>query len=265
MTNLIKSEFYRMIKSKSTYVILIIFSLLTLVNPLTFKAVFSAKSGHSGAISDGTSVYNTTILNFVEENLSGGVLLLMAVIFMVIYYNAEINHGYIKSILSYVGRRKNLAIANFIVAEITLLAMFILNVAVTSIGSIILLNDIKFGDFSEFLPWCLIQFLFHSAINALMMLLTYLTRSTALSMTVGICIASGIPNLIYTLITMLGIRYLNFPDTFSLSDYSVSQNIMSLELDASGNELIRPILVGVITLASAFILSCIVIKKKDIR
>lgn len=290
MVNLIRSELYRLVKSKCTYVLLIILAVFSVLNPLLYKAIdsididmsqvqaeieameeempeeslevgYSAYSGEKWFDEE----YQITVSDMIQENITGAFVLLFIAIFAALFFNAELKNGYIKNIITQLRCRCNLALANFAAAEIMLLLMFIVNIIVTTAASYILFDDISFGSVGDLAVYHLVQLLLHSAFIAMVQFITYLTRSTAFSMTTGICISSGLSAVILSPLSQLIIKYLDAPNDFSLANYSVSGNIMAVTTTTSGENLIQPIIVGIIWLAAMFSLGCLFLRKKDIR
>ncbi|MBQ8297856.1 MAG: hypothetical protein IJX77_08750 [Ruminococcus sp.] len=289
MANLIKSELYRLLKSRCTYVLLIITAFFAVINPLMYKTIDMIAMEEMEAVvakmeesveDDGTltvgfssyggekwydSEYSVTISDFIQENVSGAFILLFLSIFAALFIGGEIKHGYVKSILTHVGNRRRLALANFAAVEFMLLLMFIVNFASSTVTSLILFDGIRFGETGDFMIYMLVQFLLHSAFAALIQLLVYLLRSTAFSMTIGICLSSGMGSLIISLLSLLAVKFLGAPSDFSLSKYTITENIMALIPGAPADELSLPLIVGFAGTLLFFALACFTIEKKDIR
>lgn len=290
MVNLIRSELYRLVKSKCTYILLLILAVFSVLNPFMFKVIDSieidmsqvqaeleaAEEEMSEEVLDvGYSAYSgdkwfdeeyqITVADFIQENVTGAFVFLFIAIFAALFFNAELRTGYIKNIITKLRCRCNLALANFAAVEVMLLLMFIVNIIVTAAASYILFDDISFGSVGDLTVYHLVQFLLHSAFVALIQLMVYLTRSTAFSMTTGICISAGLTSVILVSLSKLIIKYLDAPADFSLSNYTISGKIMSVTISTPSGDLIQPIVVGAIWLAAMFSLGCLILKKKDIR
>lgn len=298
MVNLIKSELYRLFRSNCTYVVLILFAFFSVFNVFIYKETENVTVDYSAAAAESQdpngslavtdkdgeviiegdigfqafnedkwydSEYSVTAIDFVKENIAGGFVLLFFTVFSVIFVNGEIKSGYVKGILSYAGKRRRIAIANMTAAAVMLIMMFIVNFAAASISSMIFFKGIKLGFTGDFLIYQLVEFLLHIAYMAMMMFLTYLVRSTAFSMAVGICLSAGIGTLITDILTALVKKFFNAGDGFSITKYTLTQNIMTLQSDVSGSELTRTILVGAVWTVVCISLACVVFEKRDIR
>lgn len=298
MVNLIKSELYRLFKSNCTYVILILVAVFSVFNVFIYKeteniladsassVAESQDSNDSFQITDNDgevivggeigfqafsgekwydSEYSLTAVDFVKENVAGGFVLLLFTIFAVIFINGEIKSGYVKGILSYVGKRRRLAFANMAAAAVMLIIIFIVNFAASSISAMILFKGIKLGFTGDFLIYQLVELLLHMAYIALLMFLTYLVRSTAFSMTIGICTAAGLGTVVTNLLTILAQKLFNAGADFSITKYTITHNIMTLQSDFSGSELTAPIIVGAVWAVVCIGFACAVLEKKDLR
>lgn len=297
MINLIKSEIYRLFISKCTYVILILIAVFSVLNVFIYKEIevpsgsvvssdesqasngsFQVMDEEGEVIVDGNfgfqafsdnkwydSEYSITAVDFVKENIAGGFVLLFFTIFAVIFINGEIKSGYIKGILSYVGKRRRLVFANMTAAAVMLIMMFFVSFAVSSIASMIFFKGIKLGFTGDFLIYQIVELLLHMAYIALLMFITYLVRSTAFSMTIGICIAAGFGTVVTNLLTILAQKLFNVGADFSITKYTITQNIITLQLDFLGFDLTSPIIVGAVWAVVCIGFACAVLEKKDIR
>lgn len=297
MINLIKSEIYRLFISKCTYVILILMAFFSVLNVFIYKEIevpsgsvvssdesqasngsFQVMDEEGEVIVDGNfgfqafsdnkwydSEYSITAVDFVKENIAGGFVLLFFTIFAVIFINGEIKSGYIKGILSYVGKRRRLVFANMTAAAVMLIMMFIVSFAASSIASMIFLKGIKLGFTGDFLIYQIVELLLHMAYIALLMFITYLVRSTAFSMTIGICIAAGFGTVVTNLLTILAQKLFNVGADFSITKYTITQNIMTLQSEFLGSDLTSPIIVGAVWAVVCIGFACAVLEKKDIR
>lgn len=297
MINLIKSEIYRLFISKCTYVILILIAVFSVLNVFIYKEIevpsgsvvssdesqasngsFQVMDEEGEVIVDGNfgfqafsdnkwydSEYSITAVDFVKENIAGGFVLLFFTIFAVIFINGEIKSGYIKGILSYVGKRRRLVFANMTAAAVMLIMMFFVSFAVSSIASMIFFKGIKLGFTGDFLIYQIVELLLHMAYIALLMFITYLVRSTAFSMTIGICIAAGFGTVVTNLLTILAQKLFNVGADFSITKYTITQNIMTLQSEFLGSDLTSPIIVGAVWAVVCIGFACAVLEKKDIR
>lgn len=297
MINLIKSEIYRLFISKCTYVILILMAFFSVLNVFIYKEIevpsgsvvssdesqasngsFQVMDEEGEVIVDGNfgfqafsdnkwydSEYSITAVDFVKENIAGGFVLLFFTIFAVIFINGEIKSGYIKGILSYVGKRRRLVFANMTAAAVMLIMMFFVSFAVSSIASMIFFKGIKLGFTGDFLIYQIVELLLHMAYIALLMFITYLVRSTAFSMTIGICIAAGFGTVVTNLLTILAQKLFNVGADFSITKYTITQNIMTLQSEFLGSDLTSPIIVGAVWAVVCIGFACAVLEKKDIR
>lgn len=255
MNNLIKSEFYRMLKSKCTLIMLIVTAGFSALIPLLYKLVFSLT---------GVKDYGVNVFEFTSLNISGCFLLIFEVIFIAIFISGESKNGFIKGILSYVGKRRKLALANYIIVEIVLLAIFIVSILVSSIVSLILFSETEFGFTLSVLKYLAIEFLLHSAFAAFMMFLSYLVRSTAFSLTMGILAGTGTFSMILSLISTAIISTYDVDSDFSLVEYTISGAISSLS-ESANDPILLPILIGIVGIILYLGLASLLLEKKDIK
>ena len=109
MLKLLNMEFFRLKKSKCTYVILIIAIVLSLLNPAMYKLMDTlvTATGSETEISEmqeeagGIQLFKShwTASEMVMQNISGLNILLLVAIFTVIFVNGEMKNGYIKNLV----------------------------------------------------------------------------------------------------------------------------------------------------------------------
>lgn len=291
MLNILNMEFTRLLKSKCTYIILVLTFLISMLNPAMFKLLEIVENQLSNEISTSEDADEEAVSSMTEElffsetewkytdmteaNITGCNILLLVTIFAVIFINGELKNGYIKNLTGFAFKRSKLVIANMIIVAIytiiSLLACFIATTAITAL----LFSDSSMGDFGEFAKVFGVQILLHLAFAFFVSSLTYFVRSSVMPMIVGISLASGMGALIYQLLSLAVNKIFEPEKDFDLTKYTLSGNVLStvskgndLALTmggASSDDLIRATIVAIVCGAAALIVGCIVTEKKDIK
>lgn len=291
MLNILNMEFTRLLKSKCTYIILVLTFLISMLNPAMFKLLEIVENQLSNEISTSEDADEEAVSSMTEElffgdmewkytdmteaNITGCNILLLVTIFAVIFINGELKNGYIKNLTGFAFKRSRLVIANMIIVAIytiiSLLACFIATTAITAL----LFSDSSMGDFGEFAKVFGVQILLHLAFAFFVSSLTYFVRSSVMPMIVGISLASGMGALIYQLISLAVNKIFDPEKDFDLTKYTLSGNVLTtvskgndLALTmggASSDDLIRATIVAIVCGAAALIVGCIVTEKKDIK
>ncbi|MBE6841143.1 MAG: hypothetical protein E7506_07905, partial [Ruminococcus sp.] len=131
MLNILNMEFTRLLKSKCTYIILVLTFLISMLNPAMFKLLEIVENQLSNEISASEELTEEEIAemeeplffgeiewkctNMTEANITGCNILLLVTIFAVIFINGELKNGYIKNLTGFAFKRSRLVIANMII------------------------------------------------------------------------------------------------------------------------------------------------------
>ena len=94
---------------------------------------------------------------------------------------------------------------------------------------------------------------------------TYITRSTAIPMVIGIALSSGIGTLIYGLATMALQKIADISDSFYLGNYTVTGNIVGVSLNAESSDIIRAVVTAVVFAVVFVTVGCFVTEKRDLK
>lgn len=274
MLKTLKMDLYRMFRSKSFYITLLITYVLVVVSIASFKMVMEnedlksfyeqsmeATDKMNMGISAGMIYVNTpevTLLDLFSANISGASIAVIAVIFGIIFVCSEHNSGYIKNVISRKGYRTYFTLSKAICMGIYLLISFIgTSVLIAGTSSIILENYV-FGDLSTFVSYFMTQYLLHFAILLLTILICNITRNMAISMAVGICICSGMVALLTSLLDKLKLDIV-------FSDYLLTMNMRVLPITYDATIYTRALSVSVIGGVVFVVASILLLKRQDVR
>lgn len=265
MLNILNMEFTRLLKSKCTYIILVLAFVLSMLTPATFKLIeimenslseeysvseemneedismedIEAMEEEIKAMEEETESFSIlgememTIFNMVEANIAGCNILLLVTIFAVIFINGELKNGYIKNLTGYAFKRSKLVAANIIIVAIftifALITCFISTIGITAL----LFSDVEMGEFDEFIKIFGTQTLLHISFAFFVSSLTYFVRSSVMPMIVGISLASGMGGLIYQLISLAINKGFDLEKEFKLEKFTLSGNVMTTVSDGN--------------------------------
>ncbi len=279
MLNMLKMDLYRMFKSRSCYVILLIMILVTLLTTYLEAQPPEEESAEvqtyleeqQETIEFGMSVSvssvmeageQITVLGMFYANSQAKALGLFLVIFTVIFSTADINNGYIKNIGGQVKSRWKLMISrafSILVYTVIFLGLFILFQAVSNR---IFLGYLEWGDGKAFLTYLGIAVLLNFALEMICMAISVLVRNNVFSMIFAICLCMNLMILLYNAIDRL-IAKTGVKD-FQLFKYTVTGKIAVFPINPTGQECAGAVLIALIFSAAAILLSCVVFEKRDI-
>lgn len=285
MLNLIRMYMRKMLKSRSTYVLLlltVIFSLITIFSqqqeaeyykehPEQYAAdqAMLAEMEGDDAVSIGYQAAagtpeETSMLALMDGWLPGMLPCLLVAIFVVIFVCSEHSTGFVKNISGLTRNRGMLFLAKLP----TVVLFTVLLIAATFLGMLIpfrpMLGYFHMGDGGDLLKLMALQTLLYVVFAVLVAAIATVIRSTAVSMTIGVALTSGMVGLIYALITMALRYFCGISGDFALSNYTVSGTIPQLGVAATDSIVTRGVIVGVVYLVVSIIAAYCINKKRDV-
>lgn len=249
MLNLIKMDLYRLFRTISTWVMMV------LVIVVAFFCV---------ALTVDISDRYSSVVSILEMLFHGGLFMVLCSIFVTIFVNAEQRNGYDKNLGGLISHRGQLVISKIIAVAIEIMIAFTLfAVAITIAAKIFCGNQFVIGSFRNLFTLLGIQYLLHVGFACFIVFICVLTRSSAFTMVSGILISCNIMNIIYSLVNKLIHSISNNAD-FDISHFMVDYNISAYNLELSANDTSRAIAVGCIFIIIYVVCASIVIEKRDV-
>lgn len=285
MYNLIKMNLYQLIHSFSTKILLFCTIGLALFCIVATKMDLSDEDLVFSISEDGTpidpdqvdirlGIYTETNpewvsgkINYSEllgAQLQSKILLILVVIFVTLFVAAERRNGFIKNIAGHFPNRGIMVAAKLIAVAVQVLLMLAVFALFTLIFGILLLgNRIELHSVAELLKMAGVQYLLHYAFACLITSLCLLTNSSAMSMTAGILLASGLGTPIYSLIDR-AVQWLP-QDSFHIAEYMLENNIASISTESSSKLITNGILTGLAFILVTAAFSVLIVQKRDVR
>lgn len=296
MFNAIRMDVYRLFKTKSTYIILVIMIALSVMGTglmsvmtemtgaesqqvqteqMSDNADYAgeddqfnedteeAQSQFSVSVSESNPDENdNSVLSFAMSDISGLQAGLFIIIFTVLFSMADINSGFIKSIGGQVKGRGVL-----IVSKIAAIAIFTAIVIITDfltqlIAVNIFFDDAVVGSASEIVRLLSSQFVLNFALAVLMMAIAIIIKNNVVSMIIGVCMCSGIFELIF-----MGINYLMDKigfDDFDINNILITGKIQNVTIGADAADIGYALLTAAIYIAVSVFAVYNVFKHRDI-
>ena len=168
MFNMVKMDLMRMFKSKSIFIIGIIFALMIFATSAMLKTIYEDEKlsqlieqseqsaddntnvGMSISIAPGADG-KISILDDLYGNTSGKLMALFMVIFTVIYASADYTSGFVKNIAGQVKNRGMLVVSKAICLFVYTLIFFLFYILVQIISDGAILGYFKLGDTGKLL------------------------------------------------------------------------------------------------------------------
>lgn len=296
MFNAIRMDVYRLFKTKSTYIILVIMlalsvmgtGLMSVMTEMTGaerqqvqteqmsdnadyageddqfnKDTEGAQSQLSVSVSEIDPDENdNSVLSFAMSDISGLQAGLFIIIFTVLFSMADINSGFIKSIGGQVKGRGVLIVSKMAAIAIFTAIVIIADFLTELIAVNIFFDDAVVGSASEIVRLLSSQFVLNFALAILMMAIAIIIKNNVVSMIIGVCMCSGIFELIF-----MGINYLmdkiGFSD-FDINNILITGKIQNVTIGADAADIGYALLTAAIYIAVSVLAVYSVFKHRDI-
>lgn len=296
MFNAIRMDVYRLFKTKSTYIILVIMialsvmgtGLMSVMTEMTEaegqQVQTEQMSDNAGYAGDDDQLYEDTegaqsqvsvsvsesdpdendnsVLSFVMSDISGLQAGLFIIIFTVLFSMADINSGFIKSIGGQVKGRGVLIVSKMAAIAIFTAIVIIADFLTELIAVNIFFDDAVVGSASEIVRLLSSQFVLNFALAILMMAIAIIIKNNVVSMIIGVCMCSGIFELIF-----MGINYLmdkiGFSD-FDINNILITGKIQNVTIGADAADIGYALLTAAIYIAVSVLAVYNVFKHSDI-
>lgn len=296
MFNAIRMDVYRLFKTKSTYIILVIMlalsvmgtGLMSVMTEMTGaerqqvqteqmsdnadyageddqfnKDTEGAQSQLSVSVSEIDPDENdNSVLSFAMSDISGLQAGLFIIIFTVLFSMADINSGFIKSIGGQVKGRGVLIVSKMAAIAIFTAIVIIADFLTELIAVNIFFDDAVVGSASEIVRLLSSQFVLNFALAILMMAIAIIIKNNVVSMIIGVCMCTGIFELIF-----MGINYLmdkiGFSD-FDINNILITGKIQNVTIGADAADIGYALLTAAIYIAVSVLAVYNVFKRRDI-
>lgn len=296
MFNAIRMDVYRLFKTKSTYIMLVIMiamsvmgtGLMSVMTEMTGaesqqvqteqmsdnadyageddqfnEDTEGAQSQLSVSVSEVDPDENdNSVLSFAMSDISGLQAGLFIIIFTVLFSMADINSGFIKSIGGQVKGRGVLIVSKIAAIAIFTAIVIIADFLTELIAVNIFFDDAVVGSTSEIVRLLSSQFVLNFALAVLMMAIAIIIKNNVVSMIIGVCMCTGIFELIF-----MGINYLmdkiGFSD-FDINNILITGKIQNVTIGADAADIGYALLTAAIYIAVSVLAVYNVFKHRDI-
>lgn len=296
MFNAIRMDVYRLFKTKSTYIILVIMlamsvmgtGLMSVMTEMTGaerqqvqteqmsdNADYAGEDDQFNKDTEGAQFQlsvsvseidpdenDNSVLSFAMSDISGLQAGLFIIIFTVLFSMADINSGFIKSIGGQVKGRGVLIVSKMAAIAIFTAIVIIADFLTELIAVNIFFDDAVVGSASEIVRLLSSQFVLNFALAILMMAIAIIIKNNVVSMIIGVCMCSGIFELIF-----MGINYLmdkiGFSD-FDINNILITGKIQNVTIGADAADIGYALLTAAIYIAVSVLAVYNVFKHRDI-
>ena len=281
MLNIIKMDLYRMLKTKSMYVIWIVLAAILLITTslcktdyelLTEKDAMKQEQVTEPAVDNinvGMMVTlptepgeKVTVYDIFFANSQGKLYALLLVIFTVLFSTADISSGYIKNIGGQVINRGTLifsrAIALAVFTVLTMAGAFLFQAAANGI----VFGELEWGNTKAILSYFVTELALHYALVLICMAIAIILKNNVISMVIAVCLSMNVMTIVYGVINSaiqkIGIQ------NFQIYKYTITGKLSLLPMNPSGNECLAAFGVAIVFIVMMISVSSVVFQKRDI-
>lgn len=284
MLNVLKMDVYRLLHTKSSYVMAIVLVVMIFLTTVLVGSVEdmpavdtdSVQISSDDTIDSGDAANNVginvtvptesgekiTVFDEFYGNAQGKALALLIVIFAVLFTTGDISSGYVKNTAGQVRHRWYLVVSKAVCLFVYTLFMLILTIVSQALANRLILGHLEWGDGVIFLHYFLLQFLLHYALVLICMAIAIILKSNVLSMILGVCLCMNMMNIIYGLVDHL--IYKITDNNFQMLKYTVTGKMGSLPMNPDGAAAVPAIIVAIAFIAAALLIQSFVFEKRDI-
>ena len=281
MLNIIKMDLYRMLKTKSMYVIWIVLAAILLITTslcktdyelLTEKDAMKQEQVTEPAVDNinvGMMVTlptepgeKVTVYDIFFANSQGKLYALLLVIFTVLFSTADISSGYIKNIGGQVRNRGTLiffcAFALAVFTVLTMAGAFLFQAAANGI----VFGELEWGNTKAILSYFVTELALHYALVLICMAIAIVLKNNVISMVIAVCLSMNVMTIVYGVINSaiqkIGIQ------NFQIYKYTITGKLSLLPMNPSGNECLAAFGVAIVFIVMMISVSSVVFQKRDI-
>ena len=281
MLNIIKMDLYRMLKTKSMYVIWIVLVAILLITTSLCKTDYELLTEKDAMkqeqvteptvdnINVGMMVMlptepgeKVTVYDIFFANSQGKLYALLLVIFAVLFSTADISSGYIKNIGGQVGNRGSLifsrSIALSVFTVLTMTGAFLFQAAANGI----VFGELEWGNTKAILSYFVTELALHYALVLICMAIAIILKNNVISMVIAVCLSMNVMTIVYgginSAIQKIGIQ------NFQIYKYTITGKLSLLPMNPSGNECLAAFGVAIVFIVMMISVSSVVFQKRDI-
>lgn len=287
MFNLIKMDLYRMVHSVSFKVMMVVVIAVAFftIGMTSYDVAYTREQLEKGIVqmeetaaeddkiviemgisvtSNDSWVEEVPFSELVNENMKSNLLLLLCAIFVPLFVHAEYKNGYIKNIAGQLSNRGMLVVSKLVAVAVQILILFVSYIVWAAVAGMVFFKDtLVTGNFMDLLGGSALHYLLCLAVGYVVLMLTLVTRSSALPLTFGVLCSTGFTALLYSGINMV-VSVITGKDTFDIGLYTPEMNVGHITFDMTNEALMRVLIVGSVYAVLAAVIAVRVMKKRDV-
>lgn len=266
MLNVLKMDLFRLKRSKSFYVTIIISIAMAAFVIWAMKYTadnYSDNSSSNGAVTVSMDDTPDSIDDYIDGIFNGNYTILFVVIFIVIFCNAEVKNGYIKNVASIVSDKYKTVTSKIIMLIIYVLAIYAALLATILIACYAFLDITNVDSLGNIAKMLGTGILMNISLGSLVVMFFTVVGKSMIVMPSSIVYVLMGQN-IFQLIKLFTKKVLSL-DSFDAFEYTNLGNMNFVSIGADCETYVRALIVGVVVFVISYIVAVIAINKKDIN
>jgi len=256
MKNLLKSDFYRLFKSKSYYICMLVAAALIIVGLVISNALSKQDVAYA-------TLLNKDGMSYGLKTFGDGNVIMIMSIFISIFVTAEFSQGTMKNVVSKGFSKVQVYLSKLVTMTVATYIAFLVAFIVSVVGGSIITG--KFGDFTgAFVGIAMktigIELLLTLAMTAVFVMIAMVFKNLGGVIAINIIGVFTFLNLIFSALQYLvdnKIKFTEFSLSYNMSLYGVDQ--------VAGSIFLRSTIVGLVFLAVFTALGLWLFKKADVK
>ena len=271
MINLLKFDFFKLRKSRSTWIILL---LVVLFTTLSVMITYTSLTGN---IDDKMTNYayeisgerdllhlsDMTVVDWIQDAVSGGFFTIFIAIYTVLFVISDFSFGYIKNIYGSIYLKTNYFISKLLISSFFIMLTTITSYIITIVISKLYIGVSDYGSITKLLKYTLIQTLLLISFSSLIIALTIMVGKGLNAIIISMGYSLIFFELLYTSVNQLVKGLFKISD-FNIAKYTIIGNMREITLEASGKQYGIAIVVSLLVIIISLIMGSIFFAKKDV-
>lgn len=249
LIKIIHMDLYRMIKSLSTWIIILVSGLVYCL------MLFVSTSSFGDDIS---------LLNQISKVIFGDFIAMFLAIFVSIFWYADYKNGYIKNTWNSVINKVHFIFSKTICALVFIVLEYIFLLFVSGIFNLVYLHNKVIGDWSSFIKCLMCQLILNVAFGTIIILVNCLVKNHAIAIASCIAYVTIAPVTVYSAINIL-IGKVVSDKNFSIGEYLPYGNLYNIVPDSSTSDYTKAYIISLGFILISFICTSLVLRRREIK
>ena len=209
-------------------------------------------------------LYGESVAVIYSMDVSSLYEALLLAIFIGLYIGNIYSTGLDRNLNVFAGKRMMLFGTRMLMISIYSLVLHVFSWLTAWMSAALMGASVEFAFDKAFVLYFIVTWLLLTSFGCIVASMTHITRSKAAGITLGIILSAGILSTIMSIASLMLQRKLGLESEFNLGNYTVTQNLATVNLYSDGHFVVRALICAVVYFAAAYILSLMIVRKRDI-